>query len=249
MSNDKLFNAWINPLQFLEVDDPWASSIDNPATLEAVVKFLCTPGVDSNLDSLVARYREISNEQRRLFAAPAEERILEKLVWPLRHAKASYIVGNYLGTISLCGMVSEMVAILLFEISEFRINDEFMDDAGQTALFGSSFEKLSQERRVKVLRAFNIIDVQVEAAFTSIRTKRRKYLHLWSQDHEILPKDAVAVYNDAVFLVVQAIGQDVREGRIYLNPALVRYLQRKGVYDSEENMADEQQSAESNSET
>ena len=154
MGSERVFTGWLNPLQFLEIDEPWASAINAPLTLEAVLKFLCTPGIDAGLDSLVARYREISLEKSRLFAAPAEERILEKLIWPLRNAKASYMVGNYLGTISLCGMVTEMVAILLFEVSEFSLNAKPLTDKEQTALFGSSFEKLGQDRRVKVLRAF-----------------------------------------------------------------------------------------------
>ena len=231
MNSDRDFKGWINPLQFLEVDEPWASANNTPPTLEAVLKFLCTPGVSAHLDDLVSRYREISNEKARLSAAPTEERILEKLIWPLRHAKASYMVGNYLGTISLCGMVVEMVAILLFELSEFSLNSKPMTDKEQAALFGSSFEKLGQDRRVKVLRAFDIIDQETEVAFELVRMARRKYLHLWSQDHNDLPGDAIAVYTASISIVVRAIGQDVHDGKIYLNPALVKYLEKTGVYE------------------
>ena len=58
-------------------------------TPESVLDFLCTPGVDSDVATLVRRGREISAEPEQLFAAPAEERILKKLVWPLLHAKGS----------------------------------------------------------------------------------------------------------------------------------------------------------------
>lgn len=231
MSNERVFAGWINPLQFLEVDEPWASATSATPTLEAVLKFLCTPGIESDLDNLIARYREISLERSRLFAAPAEDRILEKLIWPLRHAKASYMIGNYLGTISLCGMVTEMVAMLLFEVSEFSLNTRPLTDKEQVAFFGSSFEKLGQDRRVKILRAFDIIDQQTETAFEQVRLVRRKYLHLWSQDHDTLPDDAVTVYDATVTIAVRAIGQDVRDGRIYLNPSLVEYLEKRGIYD------------------
>jgi hypothetical protein len=234
MGGDYTFTAWINPLQFLEVDEPWASLKSKELNLEDVINFLCTPGLDSGLDSIVARYKEISKEQNRIFAAPAEERILEKLIWPLRHAKAGYMTGNYLGTISLCGMVAEMVAILFFEMSSFHINNRAMEVQDQAALFGSSFEKLSQERRVKVLRAFDMIDSQIEAAFDVIRTTRRKYLHLWSQDHEKLPNDAVVMYDKAVYIVSRVIGQNVIEGKIQLNPALVQYLRKQGMYEINE---------------
>lgn len=231
MTGDFIFTAWINPLQFLEVDEPWASEESEQPTLEDVIKFLCTPGIDHNIESLIARYKEISKEQTRIFAAPAEQRILEKLIWPLRHAKASYTVGNYIGTISLCGMVAEMVAILLFEMHSFHINNKPLEQQDQTALFGSPFEKLSQDRRVKVLQAFNIVDNDITSAFEVLRLTRRKYLHLWSQDHEKLPGDAVVMYDKAVFIAAKVIGQNIIGGKIQLNPALVTYLKRSGTYE------------------
>ena len=69
MSEGKLFKGWINPLQFLEVDEPWAAFEINPISLERVIDFICTPGTKSDLESLVLRYREISQEKQRLFIA------------------------------------------------------------------------------------------------------------------------------------------------------------------------------------
>src|SRR6266568_5545934 len=172
MTPQTVFKAWINPLQFLEVDEPWASVMKRPLDERAVLGFLCTPGLDVSPEALANRYREISQEKDRLFAAPAEDRILEKLVWPLRHAKAGYMLGNYLGTISLCGMVSEMIAILLFEVSEARINDKPLDPKIQAAVFGRTFEDLGQERRVNVLVAHGVVDAPMKQAFDLIRSKR-----------------------------------------------------------------------------
>ncbi|MCP4608501.1 MAG: hypothetical protein GY845_07290 [Planctomycetes bacterium] len=231
MAEGQLFQGWINPLQFLEVDEPWAAFETNPPSLENVIDFICTPGTKSDLESLIARYREISQEKQRLFIAPAEDRILDKLVWPLRNAKASYMVGNYLGTISLCGMVAEMVAILLFEISEFKINNRIMAEDDQIATFGGSFEKLGQYRRVQILHTYSIIDKETKESFDLIRLKRKRYLHLWSQDHDTLASDARDTYNSAVLIVVKAIGQDITDGKINLNPALVKYLQRSGIFE------------------
>lgn len=229
--NDRLIDIWINPLQFLEVDEPWAGLSNSEVSAERVLDFLCTPGAGSDLATLVSRYRKISQEPKRIFAAPVESRILDKLIWPLRHAKASYMVGNFLGTISLCGMVAEMVAILFFEIAEIRLNNAIMTVDDEKALFGSPFEKLSQQRRVEILDGYGLIDSEAKSAFDLIRTKRRRYLHLWSQDHEALPADAIATYHAAITLVIRAIGQEIHEGKIILNPALVRYLERQGIYD------------------
>ncbi len=67
--------------------------------------------------------------------------------------------------------------------------------------------------------------------FDTIRLSRRKYLHLWSQDHERLAQDAVACFHAAIGLVVAVIGQDVKNGALLLNPKLVKYLERPGIYE------------------
>jgi hypothetical protein len=225
------FNAWINPLAFLDVDQPWASSDTTTPTAETILSFLCPPGTPSDSASLIERYKRISTEPVRLFAAPTEPRILEKLVWPLRHAKASYIVGNNLAVVALCGMVSEMVALLLWQLTEAVLNGRPMNPDDEAALFGSSFERLGQERRIRVLTAYGVVTPEVVAMFDTIRVIRRRYLHLWSQDHERLPDDAVACFHAAIGLVVTAVGQDIKEGALVLNPKLVKYLERQGMYD------------------
>ncbi len=234
MAEERYFNAYINPLAFLEVDEPWASNIDRAPDVEAVLRFLCPPETSSDFESVIARYREISNESKRLFAAPAEKNILEKLVWPLRNAKASYMVGNYLGTISLSGMVAEMVAILVFEISNLSINGKPLDKKTQENIFTRTFENLGQDQRVRVLHGFDLIDDEMKSNFDTIRDRRKRYLHLFSHEHAQIARDAIAVYDAAIKLVVRVVGQDIKEGVIMLNPALIKYLEQKGVMQSEE---------------
>jgi len=189
--------------------------------------------VSSKPDNFVSRYKEISVESPRLHIAPYEEHILTKLIWPLRHAKACYMAGNYLGTISLCGMVAEMVAMLIFEISEPLVNGKPITREHEIGLFGCEFEKLGQERRIAVLKTYNLIDDQLQESFGLIRTKRRRYLHIYSQEHDTLPEDAVEVFKAAVSIVVKIIGQDVRDGAIVLNPTLLKYLEKQGIVEQE----------------
>ncbi len=240
MAETRLIQGWINPLAFLEVDDPWASMTKATPTLESVVRFLCPADEQLDLERLVARYRVISTEPVRLFVAPAERRLLDKLVWPLRHAKASYMVGNYLATIALAGMVAEMVAILLWEIADRQINGRPLSKEDEKALFGTEFEKLGQDRRVSVLVAYSIVAPDTRQHFDYIRTTRRRYLHLWSQDHEQLPSDAVGCFHAAVSLVVTAIGQDVRDGKLVLNPRMALYLERQGLYQPAEDASQDE---------
>lgn len=81
-----------------------------------------------------------------------------------------------------------------------------MTNEDEAALFGSSFEKLGQDRRVRVLTAYGLVAPPVVQMFDTIRLTRRKYLHLWSQDHARLADDVVSCYHAAVGLVVSVIG-------------------------------------------
>jgi len=95
---ERHIKAFLNPLQFIHVDEPWASALPtNSISHETIVQFLSTPGLSIDVKDFISRYREISSEKVRLFAVPYEDRILEKLGWPLRHAKSGYMVGNYMG--------------------------------------------------------------------------------------------------------------------------------------------------------
>jgi hypothetical protein len=224
----QLFEAHVNPLAFIEIDEPWATAIKANPSVESVLRFLCPPESPFDLPTLVTRYREISTEDVRLSIVPNEERITDKLVAPLRHAKASYMVGNFLATLALCGMVAEMLALLLWEMAEVTINGRPVNTKEEENLFGRTFEKLGQDRRVKVLLTYSLISDRVRDDLERIRKIRNKYLHLWSQDHRELPKDAVAVFRAVVRVTVAVVGQDIVDGKFVLKPELLRYLQRHG---------------------
>ena len=165
----KTFAVHINPLAFHNIDeDP-----------EALLKNMCPPGADTSLETIKVRYKEITEaETEKLLYAPAEEpRILDRMIWPLRYAKTCYIIGNYTGTIALCGIVAEMVAILTFEMSEIKLNNQPMSAGVQNKIFSKTFEKLGQYRRIKVLEGFECIGEELKQQFETIRLKRNKYLH------------------------------------------------------------------------
>ena len=227
--------AQINPLAFLKLDLPSAPDSPDLPNEQDVLEFVCSPGVPADAASMASRYREVASEPVRLIAAPAERRILDKLVWPLRHAKASYMVGNYLAVIALAEMVAEMVAILRWDIAEVSMNGQPMTSEIQKAMFGNrTFERLGQEQSINVLEACGLIDGAAKGRFETIRKIRNRHLHLWSQDHHSLPGDAVKSYHAAVALVATIIGQDFSDGKIVIGQELVKYLEREGVYKSDD---------------
>jgi hypothetical protein len=202
-----------------------------------LLDYLCAPELDRGADAFVSRHREVAGI-RDLFGAPAEPSILAKLVWPLRHAKGSYALGNYLGCIALCGMVGEMASILLWEIAKVRIQGKPVDESSQKALFGSSVEKLGQDRRIQVLGAFGLIDADTRAAFDRLRDIRRKYLHLFSHSHDQIPTDARQAYQDALLAVSVVLGQTFSEGSVAFRQDLMAYLAERGLLQLEEGSRD-----------
>lgn len=225
-----MFRAWINPLKCPEID--LSPEMSATPTAEQLFDYLFAPELDRGCETFVIRYREIAGVTDPLFVAPAERNILQKLVWPLRHAKGSYALGNYLGCIALCGMVGEMVAILLWDISKVSLQQKILDESAQSALLGSSFEKLGQERRTRVLRVLGLIDEEANVAFDGLRQIRRRYLHLFSQAHENVATDARQAYKHALKVVATVLGQSFENGVVNLRDDLMRYLAERNVVEA-----------------
>lgn len=229
-SENELIEGFINPLAWLEVDEPWKSATPTPLSAEGALRYLCPPGIQSDIESVASRYEEISIEaENRLFVVPNDARLLEKLIWPLRAAKGAYALGNFLSTIALCGMVMEMSAMLIFEISDAYMTRKgeksALSEKDQRCLFGSRFERLGQDRRTDVLFALGLIDAELQAEFDRVRAIRRKYLHLFSQEHVDLAKDAVAAFRSSVVTVKATLGLSIGEnGQVTFLPQLLRYI-------------------------
>lgn len=224
------FSIWMNPLQWTDVDFKGIDEKHKELSIEDVIEFVCIPGTEIDIADFLERYKQINQEISRWALAPNEENVLEKMVWPLRQAKANYVLGNYLATVALCGMVAEMFSILLFEISNITINAHPMTERHQVNLFGKKFEKLGQATRLKILIAYELIDDELLKAFETVAASRNKYLHNWSIDYENLANEAREAYLATVAIAVRVTGQRVNAGRVNMNPAFERYLQERGAY-------------------
>lgn len=116
-------SGFINPLNFIAVK-ALGSSERNPALDgTSILRDITYPDyLPEDLMPLHHRYVEVTAEEITqnppgVLIAPDDKGLLGKVVWPLRQAKALYVLGNYIGTIALCGMVAEMTTILLFELN------------------------------------------------------------------------------------------------------------------------------------
>lgn len=213
MSPDKIFDAWVNPLTYIEASPVLSKMVKSGPTAENALKYLCRPR-EAKMDSVTQRYQEISDMSSFLIMAPAEDTILSKLIWPLKDAIGCYMTGNYLGVIALCGMVAEMLAILKYRVSKVGSEEEF--------------EKSGQKERIKKLRENKLIDDESNTRFEIIRKRRRRYLHFISEEHTNISGDAKDILDATMNLVVGILGQKFKEGKIILNSDIVSYLEEKG---------------------
>ena len=232
---DHLIKGTVNPLSFIAVDYGGADP-----TLEEVLKFLCPPAVSSDVESLIQRYQAIGPPPHALAVVPAEPEILNKILLPLRQAKASYVIGNYLAVIALCGMVAEMVAIFLWELESEKLNK--LTKENQKKRFKKTFETeeeleqwfegRGQKERTKRLLEFELIKPDTKSSFDEIRETRRKYLHFLSQDQDSLPEDAIDLFHKAESLVAIAVGAEgFHDGKVILSNKLIEYLKRHDRFD------------------
>ncbi len=233
MAEGYFVDGYINPLAFIEAEPPWNELPNHtPPTEHDLLAYLCQPEIDSSLDAIITRYLEISKERNdRIFMAPTG--IIAKLVWPLRHAKASYALGNYLGTIALCGMAMEMSALLIFEAFDVHNGISKHKRRVSSALApyfkgNNKFEREGQQRRVEILFELQLIDQPIKEKFDLVRDIRRRHLHLMSQPLDRIQTDAVKAFLATVQGVKYCLGLDVREGKVALRPEIHSWLESKG---------------------
>jgi hypothetical protein len=183
---------------------------------------LITPGTNYDIKTIVQRYKKISEGEPGIFVVPAEENILNKIIWPLKQAKVNYIIGNYVGVISLCGIVAEMIAMMTYEIS-----DESCKLKSKCGCI--DFERCGQEQRVKILKECGMIDDIKKGYYDLIRDKRKKYIHYWSTNHKSIAKDSLVTYKKSLQLVYSVIAQEIRDNSFVVNSDMQNYLRRMGA--------------------
>jgi len=231
MSDDNRtpINVWVNPLRFFSLEGEPFNPDHTEIDYQKLVSDLRGPDDDNLIEKVRGRYKLLTNYDDNLFIVPVNNVILQKLVWPLRAAKQAFCLGNYLGCIALCGTVAEMITIFLFEIANITINGVKPDDSAQRKLFGNTFEKLGQERRLEILEVYGILSKKLAHEANQIRGIRKTYLHILSKDFTSLEKDAKSVYKSAAMLIGEMVSLKPGEGGKITIPAhLVNFLSKAG---------------------
>jgi len=228
MSKDNIFVGLVGPLAFPEFQNIPGQK-PKKITLEDVIKNLCAENIVYDIENFKKNYEHITENINKLFIVPTEYRILNKLIYPLKSAIRSYVTGNYLSTIALCGMVAEMAIIFHFETLKIKINDQNAETFVKK-LYNRNFEKIGQDQRVRFLNALGFLDDNAVKSFDIIRECRREYLHFLSKDLENVAPDAKKTFDATLEIVVKILGVRIGEpGKMVLNQNIIEYLESKGL--------------------
>lgn len=227
MNEDVLVQGYINPLAFFAVEEPWTQLPNhNSVSEEDLRRFLVQPRLDSSLDAIVRRYLEISQEgPNRIIMAPTG--VLQQLIWPLRYAKGSYALGNYLGALALCGTVCEMSTVFMFECYNLywgpRNKGKIIKPQYAKWFAEGRFIKERQVDRVKFLTTLGLVTPEIRPLLDQVRQARARHLHI-EPDSESIASDAVTAYLNTVRVVTYALGLAIKDGKVALRPEVYAWI-------------------------
>lgn len=179
------------------------------------------------MEGVRERTKALAAHDHELNAVPRESLLLHRIVWPLRAAKQSFILGNFLGCIALCGTISEMLAILRFEVSTHAQSTS----GSQKRLYGNRFDRLGQSRRLDVLSEHELYEPEQVHLAREIKKIRDRYLHALDAPFETSEDDAVEIYGATVQLVdaMIAVRGSSPPGSVAPGSHLIQYLRDQGV--------------------
>lgn len=220
-----LMTVSVNPLTCIDIELPRPGAA--APTADRLLDYLFAADAERTIDAFVLRYRELLSGSSVPQFAPVEPTVLQKLVGPLKQAIAGYGLGDYLGVVALCGLVAEMAAMLLWDITNAAQRPRSVRAA--RLLGHQTFDQLGQEKRVGVLKEMGLIDSTTKAAFSTVRTIRRDYLHYLTMGHERIKDDARKAFVATNSIMMFVIGNEFHDGQVVLRPELMAYLRQRGV--------------------
>jgi len=179
--------------------------------------------VTSLSEEILKSYVEATTEESHMNITPHTNEIYERLLKPLKSAKKNYCLGEYSATIALCGIVGEMLAILLWKMNDVRLKGCEITEEQEKGLFGRTFEKLGQEKRLDILKTFGHITDDQYNVFKKIKDSRNHYLHLWILDSTNERHVALETVNKSFILFKEITGIGLADpGSVKVNPLLIK---------------------------
>lgn len=226
----------VNPLLWYNAEErrPRAIRFPNlPMTMDqSFFEFACRPYRSHfRAETLIPAYRKITAMESKTplrAIVSSDPRIEHRLIFPLKNAKVSFMTGNLIGTIALCGLIAEMISILLFEMHEPHLTRLQVDQAFKAVRSDPPFESLMQNKRARILKHLRLLTPNQARWLGTIAAIRRRQLHLFLPEQGT-EGEALAAYEAALGLVYTATREKGARTRISTNPLLIALLRRKGL--------------------
>ena len=216
--------AYLNPLLFEIKKGP----VNQSSMATSLFQFLSEGVYPEDVIKVIQERRQrLQPYVTHLKVVPCDKRLNAKLVAPLRQAYAAFLLGNFLGTLALCGLISEMLTIFRFEIARFQVNGHDMTVEDQEGIFGKRFERLGQDRRISILETYGVINNEVATSLRKIYKIRNRYMHYWTKEHDALENDTFQALLAVIDSLLRIFPQYYEKGAMQIHPEILRYFERK----------------------
>jgi hypothetical protein len=211
-------------------DSRWKiAEFSDPATADLIKNIEYFLGVGTLItEEQFNRFKRLCIEEASLTIVPTGALLFENIFHPLRLAKKSYITGDYLSTIALCGMVGEMLALFIFKIGTTPPNGVGIPEDEQKSKWGSRFERLGQEKRIDALHGLNFIGNEMAQKFDFLRSARRPYFHFWEKKSNNIELDSHEMYLKAISLVAAVFDLRSEPPMLKVHNSVLRFLEQSG---------------------
>jgi hypothetical protein len=227
MSNaeDQTVDGWIRPLSMPSIGIVPQIPLNDPVDTVALLRDLCPDAPEQPVTAIKERYQELFSPDLDLLVVPANNRILDKIVWPLKSAKRAYCLADFHGCIATAGYVAEMGVVFLYDLGKDTWEFGRLSRKQKKLLQDRTFERAGQVDRIKILRRLRAIPQQFAEDAYIVSRLRNEYLHSLTKEHTDIRGDARTAYGAAFRLVNQLVGLPLGEaGALTLPTHLARYL-------------------------
>lgn len=215
------FQSWVimNPVMWAESDSDGHGTI---ASFENLFTFLSgVVGDENGLKDARSRYEKFRKKSNNILPADLSEfNIIGILV---KTAISSFIIRESIGTIASCGMIGEIMTKFLFKVWNETIQKQPLSKDNQKRLFGGTFGKQFQKRRIDILYELEIIDSSTKSFFDIVNEIRNDYLHI-KKDLTNVDNDAEKIWEHTTKILDHTFQMKIENKKIWINKHIRDHL-------------------------
>lgn len=229
-TEDRSFKGWVRPLSLLSLRISPYEHLTEHVDPGQLLQDFCNDWTSQAVERIRARFLRVDTPELDIFVVPAENMVLDKLVWPLRHAKIAFCRSDFLGCIAICGMVCEMATVFVYELVAEASDLSRLESEDREILSEGTYETLRQQERIKGLLRMRVIPQNLAENLDKVRKIRREYLHFLKKDYSAIEDDACQAYEATCLTVKTLVGIPLDDkGKFRIPSHLERYMRSKEV--------------------